>query len=219
MSDATRSVDAAGVAATTGGLGRTVAAAGSTFTGTYAVPITKAGLIALVCDRDGGKTDAQSEALGFNLTVTALSVCGSKVLDAGGGAVETCDDANAVSGDGCDRQCHIEPGWSCSYPADGDRSVCVKACSNGAIECPDPKGPFCEQCDDGNLYPGDGCDADCQLEADFNCTTLTAGEKAEHQAPVINNVDDLGVQGGGAPGMVVPRATAVTGWGHMDAHG
>jgi cysteine-rich repeat protein len=117
---------------------------------------------------------------------------------AGGGAgegpiyyAESCDDGNAVSGDGCDSTCQIEPGYVCSapdvacrkprcgdgivdfyYPSSGSGG----STSTGAGGAP-PAGGFggttasggtatvgVEQCDDGNNVSGDGCSATCMLE-------------------------------------------------------
>jgi cysteine-rich repeat protein len=67
--------------------------------------------------------------------------CGDGVLDPS----ETCDDGNAIDGDGCQRNC-TSPG-----------------CGNGIVESG-------EACDDGNLANGDCCGAGCDLEpADTPC--------------------------------------------------
>ncbi|MBI5504621.1 MAG: DUF4215 domain-containing protein [Deltaproteobacteria bacterium] len=63
------------------------------------------------------------------------AVCGDAIL----ASTESCDDGNAVSGDGCDSNCT------------------VTACGNGIITSG-------EQCDDGNNAQGDGCDSACQLD-------------------------------------------------------
>ena len=34
------------------------------------------------------------------------------------------------------------------------------------------KGGFAEECDDGNLENGDGCDSNCQIEDGWICTVL-----------------------------------------------
>lgn len=39
-------------------------------------------------------------------------VCGNAILESG----ETCDDGNAVSGDGCSGLCLVEQGWECTLP-------------------------------------------------------------------------------------------------------
>ena len=58
---------------------------------------------------------------------------------------ETCDDGNAISGDGCSDVCAYEA-----------------TCGNSTVE------PG-ETCDDGNMDAGDGCDATCQLEMGNVC--------------------------------------------------
>jgi cysteine-rich repeat protein len=76
-------------------------------------------------------------------------VCGDGVQTLG----EQCDDANVISGDGCDANCT------------------TTACGNGIMT-------IGEECDDGNVASGDCCDATCHTEAVGNpcddgqaCTT------------------------------------------------
>jgi cysteine-rich repeat protein len=56
------------------------------------------------------------------------AVCGNGITE----PPETCDDGNAINGDGCLNTCQLP------------------ICGNGTIEPP-------EQCDDGNAVNGDGC--------------------------------------------------------------
>jgi len=78
---------------------------------------------------------------------------------------ENCDDGNTNAGDGCDANCHKEPGWLCPVP--GSPCQRVKVCGDG-IQSPD----LGEQCDDGNTNDGDGCSADCKaIESGFQCPT------------------------------------------------
>jgi cysteine-rich repeat protein len=65
------------------------------------------------------------------------AVCGNAKIE----GVETCDDGNVVSGDGCSSVCKIEP----------------IVCGNAKIETG-------ETCDDANTVAGDGCSATCQTE-------------------------------------------------------
>jgi len=58
-----------------------------------------------------------------------------------GYGMETCDDGNQDSADGCNPNC-------------------VRECGNSAIE-------GAEACDDGNLNDGDGCSSSCSLEPGF----------------------------------------------------
>ena len=131
---------------------------------------------------DGGTSDAGSMASG---------ICGDGVVGEG----EQCDDANAVSGDGCESDCS----FSCELDTDcddtqlcnGDESCQANRCEEGmpaddGTPCPTgacragacaPAG--CgngvvdgeEQCDDGNDVPKDGCENDCTFscEADAQC--------------------------------------------------
>jgi cysteine-rich repeat protein len=81
-------------------------------------------------------------------------ICGNGRLDAG----EACDDANRESGDGCDRACALEIGFSCSERAP---TTCVETCGDGIVVGE-------ESCDDANAVGGDGCAA-CQLETGYVC--------------------------------------------------
>lgn len=73
------------------------------------------------------------------------SVCG----DGNQEGLETCDDGNTVSGDGCSEVCAVESGWSCS--------PCVTVCGDGIVAGE-------EECDDGGNVSGDGCSAGCVAE-------------------------------------------------------
>jgi fibro-slime domain-containing protein len=84
------------------------------------------------------------------------SKCGDGVTQAG----ETCDDGNAVGGDGCSSDCLADPGYTCRTP--GEACVREIACGNRAIE-------GAETCDDGNPTDGDGCSAGCALECGWVC--------------------------------------------------
>jgi cysteine-rich repeat protein len=86
-----------------------------------------------------------------------LSLCGNGRQDPG----ETCDDGNAVGGDGCGKYCWIEEGFSC--PTVGQPCISLYACGNGFL-LPD------EACDDGNTVSGDGCAGNCkQVEPGWRC--------------------------------------------------
>jgi cysteine-rich repeat protein len=70
---------------------------------------------------------------GWSLTLrTGDATCGDGSVDAG----ETCDDTNAVDGDGCDSNCT------------------VTGCGNGIVTAG-------EDCDDGNTVDGDACPSTC----------------------------------------------------------
>ncbi len=95
-------------------------------------------------------------------TSTPPSICGDGIVVAG----EQCDDHNFIYGDGCSPFCTIETGWDCS----GSPSVCTPTCGDGIVLFPkiitqDSSGATGEQCDDGNLTDGDGCDSNCDVTA------------------------------------------------------
>ena len=54
----------------------------------------------------------------------------------------------------------IEDGASCN----GEPSECSTGCGDGALDL------STEECDDNNLSSGDGCSAQCQIEAGYDCT-------------------------------------------------
>ena len=91
-----------------------------------------------------------------------IPVCGNGVVESG----EQCDDRNRLSGDGCDMQCKVENGYTCT----GSPSVCVPSvnalCGNGL---PNPG----EACDDGNTWSNDGCSSTCRVEPGYTCTQAT----------------------------------------------
>ena len=60
-----------------------------------------------------------------------------------------------------------------SFECDGARpNTEVRVCGNGTIESG-------EQCDDDNTTPGDGCDAECQVEPDCGNDEVEAGEDCD----------------------------------------
>lgn len=71
--------------------------------------------------------------------------CGNGRVDAIDG--EVCDDANAITGDGCSASCTSN-----------------ETCGNGVVDPLLASGPG-EQCDDGALFSFDGCGHDCRPEA------------------------------------------------------
>ena len=112
----------------------------------------------------------------------------------GGPEIEECDDGNTLPGDGCDPHCLVDrtrvcpaEGGPCRIPVCGDGiedggfvrdgqwtgEECEDALRSDCLNCRlvAPCGNFRveawghEQCDDGNQLPGDGCSADCRIEA------------------------------------------------------
>ncbi len=87
----------------------------------------------------------------------------SSTCMAGGGA---CDPA---AGDGCSADCTaIEPGYLC--PAGG--GACV-LCGDGQLDA------SLEECDDGNVLSGDGCNRLCLLEANLPWVCPEPGQPCE----------------------------------------
>lgn len=103
-------------------------------------------------------------------------VCGNGILE----GLETCDDGNAVAGDGCSDVCAIEPGYTCPTPGtacvDDDECLSGHDCAVAAT-CTNTPGSFSCACDPG--FSGDGrtCtdDDECasgahDCAADATCT-------------------------------------------------
>jgi fibro-slime domain-containing protein len=84
-------------------------------------------------------------------------LCGNGTVDTG----ESCDDGNAVAGDGCSATCAIEKGYKCTTPG---ADCAAAACGDGIVA-------GTEDCDDGNTKAGDGCSTLCQFEPGFACPT------------------------------------------------
>jgi len=106
---------------------------------------------------------------------------------------ESCDDGNAVAGDGCSEACAVEPGYVCDSPGApcreprcgdgfqdyvgaggtggldaGGVGAMGGAAEGGAAFEGDPGGAW-EECDDGNSEPDDGCSEVCTIEAGWAC--------------------------------------------------
>lgn len=128
-----------------------------------------------------------------------VSRCGDAIVDA---RTEECDDANEVSGDGCEFDCQ----WSCDVAGDcDDTNACTAdtctehACRNLAVadspattcnagagtcragicranSCGDGIVTGTEECDDGNTVDTDACGNDCvwQCETDAECDDANA---------------------------------------------
>jgi len=128
-----------------------------------------------LCD-DGNLIDG--DGCDSNCTPTG---CGNSIATIG----EGCDDGNVLDGDGCDSNCTVT-GCGNGIPTAGE------ACDGGpfgSATCdPDCTVVICgdttlnpaanEQCDDGNVTSGDGCDANCSLTACGNGIP-TAGEACD----------------------------------------
>jgi cysteine-rich repeat protein len=133
------------------------------------------------------------------------NVCGDGVVYQG---VEQCDDGNTDDGDGCSSICqtesfcgdgNIDADGPNNVAGDGDDEECDDGANNADIadvcrtNCKNPK---CgdnvvdagESCDDGNVIPGDHCDAVCQIEPFCGDGNVDPGEGCDDG----NNVDGDG---------------------------
>ena len=95
-------------------------------------------------------------AKSFCSEIIPSGYCGDGIIN----SPEICDDKNAISGDGCNKNCQIEYGWNCI----GVPSTCFKlpSCGNGKRE-------INEECDDGFRKPNDGCSPSCEIEDGYVC--------------------------------------------------
>ena len=99
--------------------------------------------------------------------------CGDGFLDPG----EECDDGEDIgmNSAGCEN-CMVVPGWDCfEMPPP---SLCGPVCGDGMFfdtTVPGVTIGFAEECDDGNTTPGDGCDAQCHIEDDCECSGSAPG--------------------------------------------
>lgn len=60
-------------------------------------------------------------------------------------------------------------------------SLCLFSISSAnAAVCGDSEPDIGEQCDDGNLVAGDGCDSLCQIESEFECSAALPGQTTEN---------------------------------------
>ena len=98
---------------------------------------------AISCSNSAG---VANDIININITPVTQgqgASCGNGAVEQG----ETCDDDNAINGDGCSSVCQFEIKLDISYCGDN----LVDPASN-------------EECDDGNNMSNDGCDSICQDE-------------------------------------------------------
>ncbi|MBN8613746.1 MAG: DUF4215 domain-containing protein [Deltaproteobacteria bacterium] len=97
---------------------------------------------------DGCDADCQIET-GYSC-MGEPSVCTTGCGDGTISDTEACDDGGDEAGDGCSATCQIEAGWAC--PPGEPTTGCTSDCGDGV------EAVGIEECDDGNLTDGDGCD-------------------------------------------------------------
>ena len=101
--------------------------------------------------------------------------CGNGVVE----DPEKCDDGNQIVGDGCGKYCLIEDDFTCVMLPPSGPSVCTPKCGDGKYY-----GLNGEECDDGNLVLGDGCDANCKIELNWWCENGSPTKPSEcHCSP------------------------------------
>jgi cysteine-rich repeat protein len=81
--------------------------------------------------------------------------CGDGVIS----GIESCDDGNDKTDDGCDRACALEPGFACV----GQPSRCAETCGDSVRDAN-------EACDDGDREPADGCSPNCVVDSGWSCS-------------------------------------------------
>ncbi len=112
----------------------------------------------------------------------SASVCGDGLVQVG---LETCDDGNTLSGDGCSATCQqelcgngrIDMGEECEPPK---TASCTASCLNALSTCGNTtvEAAEGEQCDDGNQTRGDGCH-ECRFECGDGVLDREIGEECE----------------------------------------
>ncbi|MCH2108718.1 MAG: DUF4215 domain-containing protein [Polyangiaceae bacterium] len=125
-----------------------------------------------------------------------FAICGDAQLQ----FPEQCDDGNKDADDGCNEFCKLEDGYQCDETGLCTTTTCgdgivegTEMCEPGQEGCtpncrfaPDCSAGACtsdcgdgillgdlEECDDGNLLDGDGCNSSCQIEEGYLCESKT----------------------------------------------
>jgi cysteine-rich repeat protein len=86
---------------------------------------------------------------------------------------EQCDDGELVPNQNYDSpgctNCEIVEGWDC-FPSAMVVDLCAPVCGDGFWFSDDVVTiGFAEECDDGNMVDGDGCDSSCNVEDGWEC--------------------------------------------------
>ena len=123
------------------------------------------------------------------------SLCGDGVVVLS----EACDDADALSGNGCDAQCRVE--WAYFCEAGDNGSHCISICGDG-LKASD------EGCDDGNAIRLDGCSESCEVETPvtFDCAI------ANHEAQMAIAPDYIYTQSNGDKAFNADRQPWARNW-------
>jgi fibro-slime domain-containing protein len=101
---------------------------------------------------DGCAADCRSVDAGY-FCPTAGELC-QPLQNCGDGRIQTGEQCDVVS-PGC-ILCHVTTGYRCTPTG----CILLPVCNNSIVEAG-------ENCDDGNLIPGDGCSVTCQREASY----------------------------------------------------
>ncbi|CAI2380327.1 unnamed protein product [Moneuplotes crassus] len=118
---------------------------------------------------DGCAADCTIET-DFNCTVQGTISqcsrnCGNGILRASDELSTYCDDGNLDDGDGCNSNCSVETGYTCTSISLAT-SICGPICGDGLkLEL--------EACDDSNVADGDGCSSNCTIEDKSMCVDQT----------------------------------------------
>jgi cysteine-rich repeat protein len=141
-------------------------------------------------DGDGCSANCTTEA-GFTCSGTKCrAYCGNGIRS----VTEECDDGNRINDDGCDSTCKVEVGWNCSDAPNctvNCRSICASTCGDGILASN-------EECDDGNLWIGDGCSPQCEIETQWRCSGVPSTCEAKLCNLVVNSSEVTHVRCGGA---------------------
>jgi cysteine-rich repeat protein len=132
---------------------------------------------------DGGTLACLADCSGFDTTncTDVEPQCANGQVESG----EDCDDNNTDDGDGCDANCQLETGWSCT----GSPSNCNPICGDGLIVGPEEcEGSLGTCTDAGYDMPGvSACTGNCQLADPSICCA-----NPSWQIETVDSVDDVG---------------------------
>ena len=132
----------------------------TTATVVYTPPINYVGAATVTFTASDGAATSAPAAIA--ITVVNVPVCGDGAIE----PPETCDDGDALGGDGCAASCTVESGWTCT----GTPSGCDEICGDGQAVGGEP-------CDDGNPVETDGCTTACVAAPPCDPTRDPAGDR------------------------------------------